>query len=58
MTVTTKEIFDHMRPNLTDSQVHALYKLMEEGAGLDTIAQFAGGVTYNVYSIYTKTKWI
>ncbi|AUG85448.1 lysozyme [Acinetobacter phage SH-Ab 15497] len=42
MTMTTKRIFDHMRPNLTDSQVQALYKLMEKGADLDTIAQFAG----------------
>lgn len=42
MSATTKEIFDHMRPNLTDSQVQALYKLMEKGADLDTIAQFAG----------------
>lgn len=42
MTMTTKRIFEHMRPNLTDSQVQALYKLMEKGADLDTIAQFAG----------------
>jgi hypothetical protein len=42
MTMTTKRIFDHMRPNLTDSQVQALYKLMEKGADLDTIGQFAG----------------
>ena len=42
MTVTTKEIFDHMRPNLTTDQVQALYKLMEKGADLDTIGQFVG----------------
>lgn len=42
MTVTTKEIFDHMRPNLTTDQVQALYKLMEKGADLDTIGRFAG----------------
>lgn len=39
---TTKDIFDHMRPNLTDAQVAALYALMEQGASLDTIAAFAG----------------
>lgn len=42
MTVTTKEIFDHMRPNLTTDQVQALHKLMEKGADLDTIGRFAG----------------
>lgn len=42
MTVTTKEIFDHMRPNLTTDQVQALYKLMEKGADLDTIGRFVG----------------
>ena len=42
MTVTTKEIFDHMRPNLTTDQVQALYELMEKGADLDTIGRFAG----------------
>lgn len=42
MKTTTKEIFDHMRPNLTDAQVQALYKLMEQGADLDTIGQFVG----------------
>ena len=34
MTVTTKEIFDYMRPNLTTDQVQALYRLMEKGADL------------------------
>ena len=42
MKTTTKDIFDHMRPNLTDAQVQALYKLMGQGADLDTIGQFAG----------------
>lgn len=42
MTVTTKEIFDHMRPNLTTDQVQALYELMGKGADLDTIGRFAG----------------
>lgn len=39
---TTKDIFDHMRPNLTSDQVAALYALMDQGATLDTIAAFAG----------------
>lgn len=54
MTITTKEIFDHMRPNLTDSQVQALYKLMEKGADLDTIAQFAGVPTKAQTATTTK----
>lgn len=42
MAITTKEILDHMRPNLTTDQVQALYKLMEKGADLDTIGRFVG----------------
>ena len=58
MTVTTKEIFDHMRPNLTTDQVQALYMLMEKGADLDTIGRFAGGSNQSEYSSHAKTKRI
>ena len=37
------EIFDFMRPNgLTDDQVKALYLLLDQGAKIETIAQFVG----------------
>lgn len=42
MKMTPAIIFDHMRPNLTTAQVQALYKLMEQGANIDTIAEFTG----------------
>lgn len=42
MTMTTKRIFDHMRPSLTTSQVQALYKIVEKGVDLELIAEFAG----------------
>lgn len=54
MSITTKTIFDHMRPNLTTDQVQALYKLMEQGATLDTIGAFAGLKTAQIPTIEPK----
>lgn len=43
MNYTSKEIFDFMRKyNLVQSQVDAFYKLLEQGADINTIALFAG----------------
>mgnify|MGYP003607750692 FL=1 len=43
MNYTSKEIFDFMRKtSLTQSQVDSFYKLLEQGAELDTIASFLG----------------
>ena len=43
MNYTSKEIFDFMRKtSLTQSQVDAFYKLLEQGADINTIALFAG----------------
>ena len=40
---TSKEIFDFMRKtSLTQSQVDSFYKLLEQGAEIDTIASFLG----------------
>ena len=37
------EIFNFMRPSgLTDDQVKALYLLLDQGAKIETIAQFVG----------------
>ena len=54
MSITSKTIFDHMRPNLTTDQVQALYKLMEQGATLDTIGAFAGLKTAQIPTIEPK----
>lgn len=37
-----EDLFKQMRPNLTTAQVQATYKLMEQGARLETLAEFAG----------------
>lgn len=43
MNYTSKEIFDFMRKtSLTQSQVDAFYKLLEQGADINTIALFVG----------------
>ena len=43
MNYTSKEIFDFMRKyTLVQSQVDAFYKLLEQGADINTIALFAG----------------
>ena len=43
MNYTSKEIFDFMRKyNLVQSQVDAFYKLLEQGADINTIALFVG----------------
>ena len=43
MNYTSKEIFDFMRKtSLTQGQVDSFYKLLEQGAELDTIASFLG----------------
>lgn len=43
MNYTSKEIFDFMRKySLVQSQVDAFYKLLEQGADINTIALFAG----------------
>ena len=43
MNYTSKEIFDFMRKtSLTQGQVDSFYKLLEEGAELNTIASFLG----------------
>ena len=43
MNYTSKEIFDFMREtSLTQGQVDSFYKLLEQGAELDTIASFLG----------------
>lgn len=43
MNYTSKEIFDFMRKtSLTQSQVDSFYKLLEQGAELNTIASFLG----------------
>ena len=49
MNYTSKEIFDFMRKcNLVQSQVDAFYKLLEQGADINTIALFAGLSPKNV----------
>lgn len=53
-TITTKDIFDHMRPNLTEAQVQALYKLLEQGADIDTIGRFAGLKSEPMATIISK----
>ena len=43
MNYTSKEIFDFMRKtSLTQSQVDSFYKLLEQGAEINTIASFLG----------------
>lgn len=43
MAYTSKEIFDFMRKtSLTQSQVDSFYKLLEQGAEINTIASFLG----------------
>ena len=43
MSYTSKEIFDFMRKtSLTQGQVDSFYKLLEQGAELDTVASFLG----------------
>ena len=43
MNYTSKEIFDFMRKtSLTQGQVDSFYKLLEQGAELDTVASFLG----------------
>ena len=43
MNYTSKEIFDFMRKtSLTQGQVDSFYKLLEQGAELNTIASFLG----------------
>ena len=43
MNYTSKEIFDFMRKtSLTQGQVNSFYKLLEQGAELNTIASFLG----------------
>ena len=42
MSITSKAVFDHMRPGLTAAQVQAFYKLIEQGANIGTIGLFAG----------------
>ena len=43
MNYTSKEIFDFMRKtSLTQGQVDSFYKLLEEGAELNTVASFLG----------------
>lgn len=43
MAYTSKEIFDFMRKtSLTQSQVQSFYKLIEQGAEINTIASFLG----------------
>lgn len=43
MNYTSKEIFDFMRKySLVQSQVDAFYKLLEQGADINTVALFAG----------------
>ena len=43
MNYTSKEIFDFMRKtSLTQSQVDSFYKLIEQGADINTIASFLG----------------
>ena len=43
MSYTSKEIFDFMRQtSLQDSQVKAFYKLLEQGADINTVATFIG----------------
>ena len=40
---TSKEIFDFMRKtSLTQSQVDSFYKLIEQGAEINTVASFLG----------------
>ena len=49
MNYTSKEIFDFMRKySLVQSQVDAFYKLLEQGADINTIALFAGLSPKNV----------
>lgn len=42
MSYTSAQIFDKMRPNLTTPQVQAFYKLLEQGADINTVAEFVG----------------
>ena len=56
MNYTSKEIFDFMRKtSLTQGQVDSFYKLLEQGAELDTIASFLG-VTDKSTSTETKQE--
>ena len=52
MKMTTDVIFKHMRPNLTTDQVQALYKLIEQGADIETIGTFAGVTAPKAVSKY------
>lgn len=48
LSMKSTEIFDFMRPKgLTDNQVKALYLLIDQGAKIETIAQFVGMVSPN-----------
>jgi hypothetical protein len=42
MSYTSAQIFDKLRPNLTTAQVQAFYKLLEQGADINTVAEFVG----------------
>ena len=51
------EIFNFMRPNgLTDDQVKALYLLLDQGAKIETIAQFVG-MTKPTEGVSSKPKF-
>ena len=61
MNYTSKEIFDFMRKtSLTQSQVDSFYKLLEQGADIDTIALFTGlspkGVVETQSAVEEKTE--
>lgn len=52
------EIFDFMRPKgLTDDQVKALYTLIEQGAKIETIAQFVGMTKPAMGDVSAKPKF-
>lgn len=56
MNYTSKEIFDFMRKtSLTQGQVDSFYKLLEQGAELNTVASFLG-LTDKSASIETKQE--
>ena len=56
MNYTSKEIFDFMRKtSLTQGQVDSFYKLLEQGAELNTVASFLG-LTNKSASIETKQE--
>ena len=56
MNYTSKEIFDFMRKtSLTQGQVDSFYKLLEQGAELNTVASFLGIIDKST-STETKRK--